>query len=266
MVISEISYFLDGEGLPADVLAAVIRVIVGAVGVTTVTFVWRKAPSRTSPLRTGNQARSTSSWGFLTAAYLMVSSDAVRTCVDDEYGTLDCYCPRCSGVSKSTLLRALIQVLVWSTMVHDDAFLRSGSYSYSKGFGIMFPTADLLVKCGRWLAQVCLLQYWRRVLESNRLATIFLVVLMHSSYTSHHPLMKSPQESQQGALLFPSQSPRWQCSSPRSSATSSYGDRILPFSVEGEKRSEGNQQQLLVIIISCSFYIVGSATFFVICC
>eukprot|EP01039_Chlorochromonas_danica_P009883 gene9883-10930_t len=38
------------------------------------------------------------------------------------------------ALSKSTLLRALIQVLVWSTMVHDDAFLRSGSYSYSKGF------------------------------------------------------------------------------------------------------------------------------------
>lgn len=56
--------------------------------------------------------------------------------------------------SKNTVPRALIRVLVWSALiafatmvsqaayVHDDAFLRSGAYSYSKGFGIMFPTVN----------------------------------------------------------------------------------------------------------------------------
>eukprot|EP00981_Chlorochromonas_danica_P010939 scaffold3553_cov180-Ochromonas_danica.AAC.6 len=75
--------------------------------------------------------------GFPYAAYLMVSSDAVRTCVDDE--------------SKTKVPKALLHVLYWSALiacatmvslsayVYSDSSVGGSAYSYNKGFSIMFP-------------------------------------------------------------------------------------------------------------------------------
>eukprot|EP00981_Chlorochromonas_danica_P013259 scaffold6042_cov247-Ochromonas_danica.AAC.4 len=80
--------------------------------------------------------------GFPFAAYLIVSSDAVRTCVDDG--------------SKKAVPLALIHVVIWSALiafatmvsqssyVYDDSSLAKGAYAYKKGFLLMFPDMDPL--------------------------------------------------------------------------------------------------------------------------